>query len=76
MKDTKINLVANHLITKRKITSWEAIERYHATRLADIIYVLKSEGWDIMTEMVKDPSGTRYAVYRYISAPRKGRKAA
>jgi hypothetical protein len=75
MKDTKINLVANHLITKRKITSWEAIERYHATRLADIIYVLKSEGWDIMTEMVKQ-NGVRFAVYRYISAPRKGRKAA
>jgi hypothetical protein len=75
MKDTKINLVANHLITKRKITSWEAIDRYHATRLADIIYVLKSEGWDIMTEMVKQ-DGVRFAVYRYISAPRKGRKAA
>ena len=75
MKDTKINLVANHLITKRKITSWEAIERYHATRLADIIYVLKSEGWDIMTEMVKQ-DGVRFAVYRYISAPRKGRAAA
>ena len=75
MKNTKINLVANHLITNRKITSWEAIERYHATRLADIIYVLKSEGWDIMTEMVKQ-DGVRFAVYRYISAPRKGRKAA
>jgi hypothetical protein len=75
MKDTKINLVAKHLISKRKITSWEAIERYHATRLADIIYVLKSEGWDIMTEMVKQ-DGVRFAVYRYISAPRKGRLAA
>jgi len=74
MKDTKINLVAKHLISKRKITSWEAIERYHATRLADIIYVLKSEGWDIMTEMVKQ-DGVRFAVSRYISAPRKGRKA-
>jgi hypothetical protein len=76
MKDTKLNLVAKHLISKRKITSWEAIERYHATRLADIIFDLKAEGWDIITEMVKDPSGVRYAVYRYISAPRKGRKAA
>jgi hypothetical protein len=75
MKDTKINQVAKHLISKRKITSWEAIERYHATRLADIIYVLKSEGWDIITEMVKQ-DGVRFAVYRYISAPRKGRLAA
>lgn len=73
MKDTKINLVAKHLVSKKKITSWEAIERYHATRLADIIFQLKAQGWSILTEMVKDPSGVRYAVYRYISAPRKVR---
>jgi hypothetical protein len=76
MKDTKINLVAKHLISKRKITSWEAIERYHATRLADIIYDLKAEGWDILTEMVKEPSGVRYAVYRLMSVPRKSRVSA
>ena len=75
MKDTKLNLVANHLITKRKITSWEAIERYHATRLADIIYDLKAEGWDIVTDMVKEPSGVRYAVYRLLSVPRKSWRA-
>jgi hypothetical protein len=75
MKDTKINLVAKHLINKKKITSWEAIERYHATRLADIIYDLKAEGWDILTEMVKEPSGVRYAVYRLMSVPRESRVA-
>lgn len=75
MKDTKINLVAKHLISKRKITSWEAIERYHATRLADIIYDLKAEGWDIVTDMVKEPSGVRYAVYRLMSVPRESRVA-
>jgi len=75
MKDTKINLVARHLISKKKITSWEAIERYYATRLADIIYDLKAEGWDILTEMVKEPSGVRYAVYRLMSAPRKSWRA-
>jgi hypothetical protein len=73
MKDTKINLVAQHLIKKRKITSWEAIERYHATRLADIIFTLKGKGWNIVTEMVKEPSGVRYAVYHLMSSIRKGR---
>ncbi len=73
MKDTKINLVAKHLVSKKKITSWEAIERYHATRLADIIFQLKGQGWTILTEMVKEPSGVRYAVYRYISSPKKAR---
>jgi len=76
MKNTKINLVAKHLINKKKITSWEAIERYHATRLADIIYDLKAEGWDIVTDMVKEPSGVRYAVYRLMSVPRKSRVSA
>jgi len=75
MKDTKINQVAQHLIKKRKITSWEAIERYHATRLADIIFDLKAEGWDIVTDMVKEPSGVRYAVYRLMSVPRKSWRA-
>lgn len=73
MKDSKINLVAKHLISKKKITSWEAIEHYHATRLADIIFTLKAEGWDIVTNMVKEPSGVRYAVYRLMSVPRKAR---
>ena len=73
MKDSKINLVAKHLISRKKITSWEAIERYHATRLADIIFTLKAEGWDIVTNMVKEPSGVRYAVYRLMSVPRKAR---
>jgi hypothetical protein len=73
MKDSKINLVAKHLISKKKITSWEAIERYHATRLADIIFTLKAEGWNIVTNMVKEPSGVRYAVYRLMSVPRNAR---
>ena len=73
MKNSKINLVAKHLISKKKITSWQAIELYHATRLADIIFTLKAEGWDIVTNMVKDNSGVRYAVYRLMSVPRKAR---
>ena len=73
MKDSKINLVAKHLISKKKITSWQAIEHYHATRLADIIFTLKGKGWNIVTEMVKEPSGVRYAVYHLMSGIRKGR---
>ena len=73
MKDSKINLVAKHLISKKKITSWQAIELYHATRLADIIFTLKAEGWNIVTNMVKEDSGVRYAVYRLMSVPRKAR---
>ena len=65
---TKIDKVANHLVTKKKITSWEAIIRFRATRLADIIFSLRREGWHINTEMVKK-NQTRSAVYRLLSYP-------
>jgi hypothetical protein len=40
---TKIAKVAGHLVGKKSITSWKAIELYQATRLADIIFTLKSQ---------------------------------
>jgi len=69
---TKIDQVANHLVRHKSITSWKAIELYRATRLADIIFNLKRQGWDISTTMRYEPDGTRYAVYRLVSYPRKG----
>jgi hypothetical protein len=41
---TKIAKVAGHLVGKKSITSWKAIELYQATRLADIIFTLKQQG--------------------------------
>lgn len=67
---TKIARIAEHLAVKRTITSWKAIELYQATRLADIIFTLKREGWDIITTMRYEPNGTRYAIYRCVSYPR------
>lgn len=54
--------VLNHL-KKRPITSWEAITKYQATRLADIIFKLRGRGFNISTELVEDGS-VRYARYR------------
>jgi hypothetical protein len=54
--------VLNHL-KKRPITSWEAITKYRATRLADIIFKLRGRGFNISTELVEDGS-VRYARYR------------
>jgi hypothetical protein len=54
--------VLNHL-KKRPITSWEAITKYRATRLADIIFKLRGRGFNISTELVEDGS-IRYARYR------------
>ena len=64
---TKIDKVAHHLVTKKKITSWDAIQLYFATRLADIIFTLRNEGWLINTNMIKK-NNTRYAEYILVKA--------
>ena len=54
--------VLNHL-KKKPITSWEAITKYRATRLADVIFKLRGRGFNISTELVENGS-VRYARYR------------
>jgi hypothetical protein len=58
----KTDAVIAHL-KKRPITSWEAITKYQATRLADIIFKLRGRGLNISTELVENGS-VRYARYR------------
>lgn len=62
--ETKMKSVLNHLQFHQKITSWEAITLYRATRLAAIIHILKERGYSIETEMVYE-NKTRYAIYHY-----------
>ena len=50
MKKSKKSEVLRHLQEKGSITSLQAIELYGATRLSDIVYKLKKEGYDIITE--------------------------
>ena len=59
---SKIDSVLKHLKKKGHITSWEAIQLYRATRLADIIFQLKGRGHTINTVMLTS-NGTRYAKY-------------
>jgi hypothetical protein len=67
---SKIKLVEKHLLKKKSITSWEAIELYGATRLSAIIFGLRDK-YDIITKMVdgKDRFGNqiRFAKYVYNS---------
>ena len=60
---SKIAKVFAHLKKGKTITSWQAFEQFHATRLADIIFKLRSKGCNINTELVEDGK-TRYAGYR------------
>jgi len=62
--ENKTNLVLLHLQEKKTITSWEAIQLYHATRLSAIIFNLKERGHLITTEMIFEKR-TRWAVYHY-----------
>ena len=50
-KTTQKQRVLNHLNECETITSWEAIKEYGCTRLADVIFRLKSE-YVITTEMI------------------------
>lgn len=66
---TQINDVLEHLIKEGSITSWEAIQKYHATRLSAIIYILrKKRGYDIITEknIYIDKKGRKRSYGRYV----------
>lgn len=67
-KNSQINAIREHLKKKKSITSWEAIEKYGATRLSGIIYVLKhKEGWNIKTKdiVVKNRFGNHCTIAKY-----------
>ena len=64
-KVNKYELVRQHLLKRKKITSWEAIEKFRATRLSDIIWKLRGKGYSIASEWVTNKDGMRYTVYHY-----------
>ena len=71
MKDIK-----THLRRHKSISSLEAINKYGATRLSDIIFRLRNRGWVIQTETVngKNRYGniTNYALYHLIQDVKDG----
>lgn len=66
---TKTKMVSNHLVSVGSITSWEAIQKFRATRLSAIIFNLKKAGFIITTTNEGNGQST-YARYHY-----KGMKA-
>lgn len=67
-KTTQTELIKKHLLKKRSITSWEAIERYGCTRLSAKIYNLRNEGMKIKTsfETKKNRYGVTVTFAKYI----------
>lgn len=60
--------IINLLRKQGYITSYEAIEKFGATRLSGIIFILRERGFGIETEMVQGKNRygyiTNYAIYR------------
>lgn len=69
-RKSQISAIIGHLRKYKKITSYEAIKRYNATRLSGIIYVLRERGFGIVTEMIKSKNKygniNRYAIYHLV----------
>lgn len=55
---TQTEMVLWHLQNCGSITSWEAIQKYGATRLSAIIYSLRKKGYPISMKL--EQSKTRY----------------
>jgi hypothetical protein len=62
--ETKIAKILSHLQTHGQITSWEAISKYRCSRLAAVVFVLKSRGHSITTERVTE-NKSNYAIYHF-----------
>lgn len=58
----KARLIEEHLQEFGSITSWEAIQKYRATRLSAIIFNLRKK-YDIDTIMMENDKGERYGKY-------------
>lgn len=62
--------ILNHLKTHKQITSWEAIQKYHITRLSARIFDLKEKGYDIRSISERDENNNPYARYVLIRSKR------
>ncbi len=67
--ETHIQNVKNHLNNGLSITSWEAIQSYHCTRLSAVICSLKDRhDMIIVSEMVSGEDGVRFAKYHQVAS--------
>ena len=57
--------ILQYLKKHKTITSWDAIEMFHVTRLAAVIFLLKQDGHEIFTEIVTKDN-KKFAKYRLI----------
>lgn len=67
-KVSQVKLIADHLVKYGSISTWEAIELYHCTRLPARISDLRKKGWPITSEIASGKNwlghNSNFAVYR------------
>lgn len=57
--------IKEFLLTHKKISTWEAIQKFRITRLGAHIYELRRRGMNIAAERKRNPkTGTWYCEYR------------
>lgn len=66
MKVNQTSIILNHLQKKKKITSWEAIERYSITRLAALIFLLQDSHNILSIRKSDKATGKWWVEYRYL----------
>lgn len=59
---TQVKQISSHLKIYGRITSWEAIQQYRCTRLAEYIRQLREEGQDIESKWMEH-NGKRFVEY-------------
>lgn len=62
---TQINQIRGHLLTKGEITSWEAITKYHITRLSEYIRILRHEEQMDIKDVWERKNDKNYKRYTY-----------
>jgi hypothetical protein len=68
--ESKTQKVARHLVTKKQITSWDAITKYKATRLSSIIFNLKKRGF-IIQSVSEQNGNSSYVRYHFKGMKKK-----
>ena len=66
---TKKAKIEKYILKHKSITSMQAINLCLHTRLADVIYVLRHQGWDFHVEDIPQKTGGPFAKYHLISSP-------
>ena len=67
MSKSQVKQIKEHLEWYDTITSWEAIQKYHITRLSAVIHTLRHElGMNISSTNKVAENGKKYAQYKLI----------